>query len=275
MSRSSSRPGPDHALQDLGREERVTAHAIQHAAQARRRRAVQPVLGQGRDVGRAEGTELDDVGPGSGEARPLEVLSQAFPGLRLANSHMIADPARRDGRARRTKRLTGSVHCVSSIPIRSGLCCDRSSSRPVTSSSSSSGSAIRRPVRRVPPRSGPAVGRSAARAAVARRGDIRPIWSALPTPHANCIAAACSVIAANTADLPIPGSPSSTSTRRARGPDPPHHAQRGGHRLRAPPQHGPGHRATLLRSSSPMVRPWHWPAAIASGPAHNTWSCDI
>ena len=41
---------------------------------------------------------------------------------------------------------------------------------------------------------------------------MRPISSALLTPQVNCIAAACSTIAAKTADLPIPGSPSSTST---------------------------------------------------------------
>jgi hypothetical protein len=147
-------------------------------------------------------------------AKPGRLRSSARPSpeLLLASSHMIADPARRDGRARKTNRLTGSVHCVSSIPIRSGLSCDRSASRPVTSSSSSSGSAVRaaRPASSAADRTGREPERSASSSGAA--GEIRPIWSALLTPQANCIAAACSAIAANTADLPIPGSPSSTST---------------------------------------------------------------
>ena len=54
-------------------------HAVQHAAEPGRRRPAEPVLGDGCDVGRAVRTELDDVGPGPGETRPLEVLNQAFP----------------------------------------------------------------------------------------------------------------------------------------------------------------------------------------------------
>ena len=58
-------PGPDHALQNLRREERVTADTVQHAAEAGRRRPVEPVLGHGCDVGRAQGTELNDARSGT------------------------------------------------------------------------------------------------------------------------------------------------------------------------------------------------------------------
>ena len=205
------RPGPDHALQDLGREERVAADAVQQAAQAGRREAVEPVLGHGCDVGRTKGTELDDVDPGPGEARPLEVLSQAFPGTPAGQQphDRGTGQAGREGPQDEPAHRIRPLRVVDPDQERALLRPEREQAGDVLEQQQRLGRAgSQGEFRRGQDRPWPERSASSSGAA----GEIRPIWSALLTPQANCIAAACSAIAANTADLPIPGSPSSTST---------------------------------------------------------------
>ena len=133
------------------------------------------------------------------------------PGVLLANSHRIGKSARRDGRDRRTKRLTGST--IACRRFRSGAVWIRQAleyASDVFEQEQRLGGPAARLAKSAAVRIGREPERNASSSGAA--GDMRPISSALLTPQVNCIAAACSTIAAKTADLPIPGSPSSTST---------------------------------------------------------------